>query len=34
VRSVDSVGARVLGTVMNNVKPDRGTYYRYGQTYG
>ncbi len=33
VRSMDSVGARVLGTVMNNVKvPRGGYYYRYGGT--
>lgn len=34
IRSMDSVGARVLGTVMNNVKTHKGGYYyRYGQTY-
>ncbi len=35
VRSMESVGARVLGTVMNNVKSQKGGYYyRYSQTYG
>ncbi|CAN5808015.1 CpsD/CapB family tyrosine-protein kinase [soil metagenome] len=33
MRSLEGVGARVLGTVMNNVKKARGGYY-YGSTYG
>lgn len=33
MRSLESVGARVLGTVMNNVKKAKGGYY-YGSTYG
>lgn len=32
VRSLQAVGGNVLGTVMNNVKLQKGSYY--GQTYG
>jgi len=32
VRNLESVGAKVLGTVMNNVKTRKGGYYNY--TYG
>ncbi|MEW6638554.1 MAG: CpsD/CapB family tyrosine-protein kinase [Actinomycetota bacterium] len=30
MRSLEAVGANVLGTVMNNVKKSRGGYYHYG----
>ena len=31
VRTLESVGARILGTVMNNVKVEKGSYYhKYG----
>lgn len=33
MRNLEAVGAKVLGTVMNNVKDSRGGYY-YGQAYG
>lgn len=33
MRSLEGVGARVLGTVMNNVKGGKGGYY-YGYAYG
>lgn len=33
MRSLKAVGARVLGTVMNNAKTGKGEYY-YGYTYG
>jgi capsular exopolysaccharide synthesis family protein len=33
VRSLEAVGARVLGTVINNARPPRGDYYRYGYSY-
>jgi capsular exopolysaccharide synthesis family protein len=29
MRSLEAVGANVLGTVMNNVKPSKGDYYYY-----
>jgi receptor protein-tyrosine kinase len=32
MRSLEAVGANVLGTVMNNVKPSKGGYY-YGYNY-
>jgi Mrp family chromosome partitioning ATPase len=32
VRSLEAVGANVIGTVMNNVKKAKGGYY-YGNTY-
>lgn len=32
VRSLEAVGANILGTVMNNVRADKGGYY-YGYTY-
>jgi Mrp family chromosome partitioning ATPase len=35
MRSLEGVGANVLGTVMNNVKASRsGYYYRYDYAYG
>ncbi|WP_119068533.1 CpsD/CapB family tyrosine-protein kinase [Rubrobacter indicoceani] len=35
IRTLESVGAKVLGTVMNNVKPSRdGTYGGYSYSYG
>ena len=33
MRSLETVGANVLGTVMNNVKTSRHSYYGYGE-YG
>jgi capsular exopolysaccharide synthesis family protein len=33
VRSLEAVGARVLGTVINNVRAAKGGYYRYGYSY-
>lgn len=33
VRSLESVGAKVLGTVMNNVKASEGGYYGYTYSY-
>jgi capsular exopolysaccharide synthesis family protein len=30
VRDLESVGIKVLGTVMNNVKTPKGSYYEYG----
>ena len=33
VHSLESVGANVLGTVMNNVNASTGGYYHYGYTY-
>lgn len=33
VRSLDAVGARVLGTVINNVRARKGDYYRYSYSY-
>jgi receptor protein-tyrosine kinase len=33
VRGLEAVGANILGTVMNNVKASRGSYYHYGYTY-
>ena len=34
VRSLESVGANILGTVMNNVEHEKGNYSYYGYTYG
>lgn len=35
IRTLESVGAKVIGTVMNNVKPSRdGTYGGYSYSYG
>jgi capsular exopolysaccharide synthesis family protein len=33
MRSLEAVGANVFGTVMNNVKAPKGSYYHYGYTY-
>jgi capsular exopolysaccharide synthesis family protein len=33
VRALESVGAKILGTVMNNAKAEKGGYY-YGYVYG
>lgn len=33
VRSLESVGAKILGTVMNNAQAEKGGYY-YGYVYG
>jgi capsular exopolysaccharide synthesis family protein len=33
MRSLEGVGANVIGTVMNNVKASRGGYYGYGHEY-
>jgi len=33
-RSMEGVGANLLGIVMNNVKSSRDGYYRYDYTYG
>ena len=33
IRSLQTVGANLLGTVMNNVKGTKGFYYRGGYTY-
>ena len=30
VRNLESVGTKVLGTVMNNIKTRKGSYYEYG----
>ena len=34
MRSLDTIGANVLGTVLNNVKALNGDYYRYEYKYG
>jgi capsular exopolysaccharide synthesis family protein len=34
MRSLEGVGANVIGTVMNNVKVPKGGYYRYNYAYG
>jgi receptor protein-tyrosine kinase len=33
VRSLEGVGARVLGTVMNNTRAHKGGYYGFGYVY-
>ena len=33
MRSLEGVGAKVLGTVMNNAKASKGAYYEYGYRY-
>lgn len=33
MRGLETVGARVLGTVINNVRPSKTGYYQYGYTY-
>jgi hypothetical protein len=34
MRSLEAVGARVLGTVMNNVKVSSSEYFYYEYAYG